>query len=214
MKRVDSQQTDAMGELQADLALALPSHASDHESLLSDSINVLKGASERLFDCGQDEIAADKKVVGGACHSPVNVADRINGTGPLLRDRSTGVDVRADVSIANVNRHSFIYSFRVLSHFLLPPNKLTGQSLEAIVFNRGELDHVTVVGVNRHDWIVCKRGRDFRDHFSHHRQWQLFEKARHLDTTLVIIAKIAYHREKGYLEGFKKLIFCLQYRKQ
>jgi hypothetical protein len=71
-----------MGELQADLALALSTHAGNHEPLLSGSINVLKGASERLFDCGQNIFPADKQVINGPHHIPMNVADRIVGVEP------------------------------------------------------------------------------------------------------------------------------------
>ena len=161
MKYAHLQLTDAMDKLQANLALALSSHAGDHESPLFDRIDILMSASKRLFDCGQDDIAADKKIVDGTRHSPVNVVDRINGTRPLLTDGSTGVSVCADVVVANVNEHSFIDSFRALPQFPLPPNQLTGQSFEAVVFNRGELDHVTVVAVDRHGRIGCKRGRIF-----------------------------------------------------
>lgn len=123
MKCVYSQPTNAVDELQVNLALALSSHARDHEPLLSGSIAVLKGVSEGLFDRGQDDIAADKKIVDGTRHSPVNVADTINGTGPLLRDRSTGIHVCADVSMANVNRHSFIDSCRVLPQSIPAPTE-------------------------------------------------------------------------------------------
>lgn len=79
MKDANSQRTHAIGQLQADLALALPSYACDDESLLSGSIDVLKGVSDRLFDRVQEVIAADEKVVDGARHGPVDVADSING---------------------------------------------------------------------------------------------------------------------------------------
>lgn len=214
LKCVHSQLTNAINKLQVILALTLFSHVDDHESLLSDRIDILMSASKRLFDRSQNNITIDKKIVNRTLYSSVSVVDEINDISRLLRNKFIDVNVCADVVIANVNRHSFIDNFRVLSQFSLSSNELASQSFEVVIFNRDELEHVAVIVVNRHDRIVRKIDRDFRHHLSHHRQWQLFEKARHLDTMLMIIAKIAYHWEKEYLKRFEKLIFDLQYRKQ
>lgn len=115
LKYIHSQPTDTIDKLQANLVLILFSYVDDYESLLSDRIDILMNISERLFDYDQDNIIIDKKILDRTFHSPVNIADGINDTSRLLRNKFTGINIYTNIAITNVNRHSFIDSFRILS---------------------------------------------------------------------------------------------------
>ena len=79
-KPIDSQRTDPVGQLQADPAFTLPFHAHDDEPLLFGGTTVLQDVSDGLFNRGQDNVAADEKIVDRTGRHPVNIADSINGT--------------------------------------------------------------------------------------------------------------------------------------